>query len=67
MIQINPERGSLLSSSNGTLSEQDYVTNNSSFDETLSIISLYGKLYAPSQIGDTESIISGAMVRIEFI
>ncbi|KDN42437.1 hypothetical protein RSAG8_06754, partial [Rhizoctonia solani AG-8 WAC10335] len=46
---------------NQMASEQSYGMNNGSFDETNSIISLYGKLYAPSQISEAESVISGSM------
>ncbi|CAE6437598.1 unnamed protein product [Rhizoctonia solani] len=43
-------------------SEEIYGINNGSFDETISIISLYGKLYAQSHASEAESaMISGSM------
>ncbi|KEP47391.1 tyrosine kinase catalytic domain protein [Rhizoctonia solani 123E] len=62
MLQVRPAHVVPGPSSGGALLYPGYKANNASFDETNSIISLYGKLYAPSQVSETESVvISGSM------
>ncbi|CUA68374.1 Serine/threonine-protein kinase BUR1 [Yarrowia lipolytica CLIB122] [Rhizoctonia solani] len=62
MLQVKPAHGVPHPPSGGGFLQPSYGANNASFDETNSIISLYGNLYAPSLISEAESVtISGSM------
>ncbi|CUA71817.1 Serine/threonine-protein kinase BLUS1 [Rhizoctonia solani] len=62
MIASGSKHVSSIDANNNSHPEEIYGINNGSFDETISIISLYGKLYAQSHASEAESaMISGSM------